>query len=110
MNKNKLTMTPLELAPLVKGFKTVLYIDTSAGHKTLADAADERFSLVRDITEVLANSYAVEAHKLDIPNLFHSLNVLLDEVQCLNYAAYESALIADRPPKKERGRHAKIPK
>lgn len=70
---------------------SAILIDTQVGHAALFEAAQSRHDLVRNITEIMALVQVDIDDNLAVPNLFYSLNVLMDEAARLHSAAYYAA-------------------
>ena len=104
---NNTNMKPLFFTAKDQKPKSVLYVNMDAGHKAISTAADDHFTIIRNITEVLSLAVPSDLNPEDMPNLFGSLCVLLDQMQGLHNAAYDAALIEVKPatPEEKRSGH-----
>jgi hypothetical protein len=90
-------MKPLFFTAKDQKPKSVLYVNMDAGHKAISEAADDHFTIIRNIAEVLSLSESSDLSPVDMPNLFGSLCALLDQMQGLHNAAYDAALMEVKP-------------
>lgn len=72
------------------GRTNVLFLDATAPHADLMEAAEWRLGAVRDLLFTLSTCQAEEGHPRDIPNVARPLLLLLDDAEALIRAARRS--------------------
>lgn len=81
---------PLESGSQGCGRAQVLFLDGTAQHSDLMEAAEWRLGAARDLLFTLTTCQAEEGHPRDIPNVARPLLLLLDDAEALIRAARRS--------------------
>lgn len=87
-------MTNMNMQPLPGQLSRtdVLYVDLSAGHAAIEEAAEHRFFMLEAITKILSVTKSESFGERDQANLCQALNTLIEEAHALHVAAYHLAL------------------